>query len=102
MTKREIPFARGRAVCGFLPPHILIAICENGTARQRGRAIQTLVLSERLRERRAVFAPLPVATPAGKKRRSVYDAEHRETLPGRLVREEGEPASSDAAVNEAY
>src|SRR6478672_4816785 len=93
---------RRPAVCGVLPPHILIAICQNGTAEERDRALRTLVLSERLRERRVVLAALPVAAPPGQKRRSVYDAKHRETLPGRLVRAEGGPVSADVAVNEAY
>jgi Zn-dependent metalloprotease len=93
---------KDRAVCGILPPHILIAICENGTAEERGWAIATLVLSERLRARRQVLSDLPAAVPAGQKRRSVFDAKHSETLPGSLVRAEGGPPSSDAAVNEAY
>jgi len=91
-----------RAVCGILPPHILIAICENGTAQERGFALATLVLSERLRARRQVLSDLPAAVPAGQKRRTVFDAKHSETLPGTLVRAEGDPASSDPAVNEAY
>jgi len=94
--------ARGRAVCGILPPHILIAICENGTVEERDFAIATLVLSERLRARRQVLSDLPAAVPAGQKRRTVFDAKHLETLPGTLVRAEGDPPASDAAVNEAY
>lgn len=34
--------------------------------------------------------------------RSVHDAEHGTTLPGRLVRAEGGPESTDESVNEAY
>jgi Zn-dependent metalloprotease len=94
--------SRGRAVCGILPPHILIAICENGTAEERGFALATLALSERLRARRQLLSDLPAAVPAGEMRRTVYDAKHSETLPGRLVRAEGSAPSSDAAVNEAY
>jgi Zn-dependent metalloprotease len=45
---------------------------------------------------------LPVSAPTGEKRRTVYDARHRSTLPGRLVRAEGDPPTSDAAVDEAY
>lgn len=45
----------------------------------------------------AAEAPQPAAV-----RRSIHDAQHRTTLPGRLVREEGEPESSDESVNEAY
>lgn len=81
---------------------MLIAICQNGTAQERGRALRTLVLSERLRERRCFLALLPVAAPTGEKRRTVYDAGHRTTLPGKLVRSEGDPVSKDPAVDEAY
>ncbi len=88
--------------CCILPPHILISICEKGTAEERGQALKTLMLSERLRERRGVLALLTVPVPAGEKRRTVYDARHRTTLPGVLVRGEGDPPSTDPAVNEAY
>jgi len=90
------------SVCPILPPHILIAIYENGTPEERGRALRALVLSERLRERRRLLAALPVPTPAGEKRRTVYDAKTRTTLPGTLVRAEGDPPTADAGVNEAY
>lgn len=91
-----------RRACSVVPPHVLIAICENGTAEERGRALRTLVLSERLRARRQLLAALPVTTPAGEKRRTVYDAKHRTTLPGTLTRAEGDAASPDVAVNESY
>src|SRR5262245_63358248 len=81
---------------------MLIAICENGTVAERGRALRTIVLSERLRERRAVLSLLPGATPVGQKRRLVCDARHRTTLPGALVRSEGDPPSKDPAADEAY
>jgi Zn-dependent metalloprotease len=91
-----------RAVCGILPPHILIAFCENATVEEREYALATLVLSERLRARRQLLSDLPAAVPAGEKRRTVFDAKHRETLPGTLVRAEGDPPGTDTAVNEAY
>jgi Zn-dependent metalloprotease len=81
---------------------MLIAICQNGTAEERERALRTLVLSERLRERRAVLSLLPGAAPAGQKRRLVFDAKHLTTLPGTLVRSEGDAATGDDAVDEAY
>src|ERR1700693_77184 len=102
MPRRNLPFSRGRVACSVLPPHILIAICENGTAEERRWALATLVLSERLRARRELYSSLPSGTPAGEKRRTVYDAKHRESLPGKLVRSEGGPPSADVAVNEAY
>lgn len=100
---KELPrVPSGARVCGVLPPHILISICENGTSEERKLALRTLVLSERLRARREVLSLLPAATPAGEERRTVYDARHSTLLPGKLVRAEGDAVSSDVAVNEAY
>ena len=39
---------------------------------------------------------------SGGKHRTIYDAKHGSKLPGVVVRKEGDPASSDLAVNEAY
>ena len=35
------------------------------------------------------------------KQRIIYDAQNKEALPGRVVRNEGAPAGKDVAVNEA-
>jgi Zn-dependent metalloprotease len=88
--------------CWIVPPQILIAIYENGTREERADAFATLVLSERHRERRRLLSLLPGAAPAGEERRTVYDANHRTILPGKLVRAEGDPPSTDVAANEAY
>ncbi|TWD80448.1 thermolysin metallopeptidase-like protein [Kribbella amoyensis] len=42
------------------------------------------------------------ATPAPGPQRTVHDAERETTLPGRLVRSEGDPGVADLAVNESY
>ena len=81
---------------------MLEQISENGSPEERRSAIATLALSERFRARRQLLAALPLVTPAGEERRTVFDAHHRTALPGKLVRSEGEPASGDAAVDEAY
>jgi Zn-dependent metalloprotease len=39
---------------------------------------------------------------AGALHRTVYDAQNNERLPGKLVRSEGDPSTSDIAVNEVY
>ncbi|MBN1966544.1 MAG: TIR domain-containing protein, partial [Anaerolineae bacterium] len=57
--------------------------------------------------KRGVQAPRAVpqpsaARPVGPKRRSIYDAENGMTLPGKLVREEGAPATGDVSVDETY
>ena len=88
--------------CAILPPHILLAIVENGTPEERRRALATLTLSERLRGRREALVPAVLPESAPGKERAVYDARRTRRLPGTLVRSEGDPASDDPAVNEAY
>ncbi len=90
------------APCFVLPPYMLESISRNGSPEQRRSALTTLIASERFRARRQLLAALPVATPTGEKRRDVFDARHRTTLPGRLIRAEGDPATGDSAADEAY
>ncbi len=81
---------------------MLRSIAENGSPEERRLALATLLVSERFRTRRQIVASFPLVTPAGEKRRTVFDAGHGTTLPGRLVRSEGQEESGDAAVDEAY
>jgi Zn-dependent metalloprotease len=88
----------------IIPTHILRAIICNGDRRQAAAAWSTLTASEQFRgERRILTLLAPIASVAtGTKRRTIYDARHGYSLPGRLVRGEGDPKSKDVAVNEAY
>jgi Zn-dependent metalloprotease len=97
------PAGVGGIFC-IVPPHVLRHIAERGTRRQRDWAWQTLTLSEQIRGQRAALTLIATAgaTPAGVKRRAVYDAAGSTRLPGRLVRDEEDPKSRDAAVNEAF
>jgi len=91
--------------CGFIPPHILRHLAEHTDDRElRDSADATLEQSAQLRGERVALTMLasPLAIPAGEKRRTVYDARHGRDLPGKLVRGEGDPATRDRAVNEAY
>jgi Zn-dependent metalloprotease len=89
----------------ILPPHILRQIADQGTPQQRNKALQTIDFTGRLRGQRQAFSEVievtPAVTAAGKER-MVYDAEHGSNLPGRLVRSEGQAATGDPAVDEAY
>jgi Zn-dependent metalloprotease len=91
----------------ILPPHILKKIAENGTSDQQAKALQTIVMTEQMRGRRrgiqtmTAFSAQMAAAPAIK-RRTIYDAKNGSSLPGTVVRNEGEPPSADVAVNEAY
>ncbi|BAY89671.1 MULTISPECIES: M4 family metallopeptidase [unclassified Tolypothrix] len=89
-------------ICCIVPPHILENVAVNGNPEQRSWAFQTLNVSAQLRGRRNVIGSVSFAPSPGVKRRTIYDAKNSENLPGILVRGEGDPPSSDPAVNEAY
>ena len=91
----------------IIPPHMLRKIAENGTIEQHEKAMQTIVATEQLRGRRHgiasvnAFSMVMTANLIGKKR-TIYDAKSGTTLPGIVVRGEGDPPVADQSVNEAY
>jgi Zn-dependent metalloprotease len=107
--------AGARRCCFIAPPHLLAHLAESDDADRRQAAIRTLAASASIRSQRSLVAKVMrqldvdvgalafIAPPKGE-RRTVYDVEHdgRGALPGRKVRGEGDPASGDEAVNEAY
>ena len=50
----------------------------------------------------AFLGAVALTTPAGVEHRTIYDLAHGTSLPGKLVRDEGDPKSKDVCVNEAY
>ncbi|NJP11758.1 MAG: peptidase M4 family protein [Leptolyngbyaceae cyanobacterium RU_5_1] len=89
-------------ICCILPPHLTEEIVKNGNDEQRQFALQTLMVSEQFRGRREVIGAVNFAVPAVDKRRTIYDAKSGTQLPGTPVRHEGDPATGDKAVDEAY
>lgn len=91
---------------GFIPPYILERIIAHGGAHLRSSARHTLNADHGFRSRRAPapasIEALPPASAPGEPARYIYSAEHRQVLPGTLVREEGQGASGDPVVDEAY
>ncbi|MGK9148620.1 M4 family metallopeptidase [Plantibacter flavus] len=102
-------------VCGIVPPWLLERIAELDSpqmARAANAARYSLLATRPYRfpepgaEPRTVTGSVPAvragdAVP-GPPERSIFDAERTETLPGVLVRSEGEPTTSDDAVTAAY
>jgi Zn-dependent metalloprotease len=88
----------------IVPPHMVDKIIENGGEAQIDRAKQTLNVSDEIRNLRQSLAEgaRKAAAAVGEKKRLIYDAENGSTLPGKLVRSEGEPATGDPAADEAY
>jgi Zn-dependent metalloprotease len=96
----------GTYTCSIVPPYILESIAINGTPAQRAAALRSLGIDAQIREQRAALPQVPrevvqeVGSP--RKNRLIYTANHTDTLPGTLVRSEGEGPSGDIAVDEAY
>ena len=93
---------------GVIPPYILGRIIDHGDEHQRSCALTTLSHVQSLLHnpgrpgvRQAPVGPLP-RTDDASPQRSIFDAGNAMQLPGRLVRQEGQPALSDVAVDEAY
>jgi Zn-dependent metalloprotease len=90
------------------PPYILEAIARNGTPQQQAWAERTLETTAVLKQQREAVARGEVPSGAKAmtegpgKERYVYTADNGSTLPGRLLRSEGQPATGDLAADEAY
>jgi Zn-dependent metalloprotease len=99
--------------CGsqcIVPEYMLEEIIKNGSPAQRQAAQETLGLTEQMRAARLAqlaagglaSATATAGAGAPHRNRLIYTANHGTSLPGTLVRSEGQAASSDVAVNEAY
>ena len=95
----------------ILPPHVLKEIAAKGSDSQKQWALDTINASALLRAERMKItefktefasAGLMAAAGTGGKERILYDAKHGSSLPGTVVRKEGDPPVADVAVNEAY
>ena len=101
----------------IVPDYILedLSNAEGIDEGARQSAQHTLAVNRQLREQRAAGVTDTGAAAAANFTRSVYDVENNEfkvllgrvdlsrtLLPGKLVRAEGQPASKDKTVNEAY
>jgi len=89
----------------IIPPHMAKEIAQRGSPAQRERALRGLAISGQIRGQRQALteagALLTLAL-AEERQRIIYDAENGSDLPGRQARGEGDPATGDHAVDEAY
>ena len=93
-------------LCYIIPPAMLRELAEQGNPVQQERAQRALTLSGQFRGEREQVAELVarrgLRVPAGLKRRIIHHADFQTTLPGRMMRNEGDPSTGDAAMDEAY
>ncbi len=95
--------------CSIIPPYLLRRLARqdapefSAAARAAKEALGHVRSVQAARTQAAPDVPAGVrqAKP-GPSNRSVFDAAGSETLPGKLVRKEGEPATGDPATDEAY
>jgi Zn-dependent metalloprotease len=94
--------------CTIVPPHVLDKLAQHEDSALATPARRTLERDalERTRRRLTTVVGAPAVTPpqdtADQPHRTVYDAHHQQTLPGRKVRGEGDEPGKDATVNRAY
>ncbi len=89
----------------IVPPHMLQNMLANGSDFQKQIALASIAVSGQLRGHRQALAESVnfLTTPATPgKHRTVYTASNGSTLPGKVVRAEGAPATGDLATDEAY
>ena len=90
--------------CTAIPPHILRHVAEHGDDEAREKVIATLRHTARIAEDRsqALLQAPDAASALPAKRRSVYDARHKQTLPGKLVMDDRHTGSTDIEATEAF
>lgn len=95
-----------RSIQCIVPPYMVEHMARCDDARLREWALVHLARAAAIRAVRSFVQQMPAmmvtASPTGRKHRLVYDARRKDTLPGKLVRSEGDPKAADTAVNEAY
>jgi len=102
-------------LCTIVPPYILEALASSDDPHVAAHAQATLDVDAELREARGIELRPSTAAPRRKKRpprpargtadapqRAIHDAERCTTLPGTLVRSEGDADTGDREVSEAY
>jgi Zn-dependent metalloprotease len=107
-SERDALMTDSLALRSFIPPYILNRIVAHGSEHQRDSAMSTLTHVRTLRHQPGAPSRPPAAAillqneKPGTVQRSIYDALGKMLLPGMPVRLEGQPASGDPAVDEAY
>ncbi|MFI2765298.1 M4 family metallopeptidase [Streptomyces echinatus] len=92
-----------RPINCIIPPYILDKLLDSENSEVRQAALDTMLLTARLRGERAVRSSFAGAVAAGDGRRTVFDCEQEEFLRNAvLARPEDGPESTDPAVNRAF
>jgi len=115
MPSAQHPSSSHPPLCTIVPPYILEALASSDDPHVAAHAQATLDVDAELREARGIELRPSTGAPRRKKRpprpargtadapqRAIHDAERGTTLPGTLVRSEGDADTGDREVSEAY
>jgi Zn-dependent metalloprotease len=103
VNKRSQSLDHGNQICFIIPEYMNKKIVERGSKKQKEQAWKNLILTEQLRGRRLVTGLMSsMFSVSNKLNRTIFDAEHKESLPGTLVRHEGGRSTGGTAVKESY
>nr|WP_154324663.1 M4 family metallopeptidase [Pantoea sp. 201603H] len=87
---------------GVIPPYILRKIIDNGSEQQKACARQTLTHVQTLMAENWQKNVPSQAAAGGHVQREIYDTQQTQTLPGNLIRSEGQSSNNDIAADEAW
>lgn len=94
---------REHARCSIVPPYLLERLEQHPDPQVQACARATLATDAALRAAGRLPSPSARAVAAaGRPDRAIFDARNTQQLPGEQVRAEGDPATGDTAVDEAY
>ncbi|HET6966805.1 MAG TPA: M4 family metallopeptidase, partial [Ornithinibacter sp.] len=112
MPSHQLASSRHLPLCSIVPPYLLEALAASGDPHLAAHAQATLAVDRELRRDRRTAELRPTAARRAPQRlargtadgpqRSIHDAQRGTDLPGTRVRGEGDPATGDRAVTEAY
>src|SRR5687768_11134283 len=89
-----------KTFCQIVPSDFFQQFTDTGTGKQKESAYLNIEISERIRGRREIAGKMfGMFISEGQKNRTIYNANNLETLPGSLVRREGESNSGDACTD---
>lgn len=90
------------SVRSVIPPYMLRKIIDNSSGHQQDYARRTLTHVQHLMAHNWHQPTAPKNAVGGHVDREIYDAQQTESLPGTLVRKEGQPDNDDIAATEAW
>ncbi|MCZ4060471.1 M4 family metallopeptidase [Pantoea sp. LMR881] len=86
----------------IIPPYMLRKIIAHGSGHQQEEARRTLTHVQHLMAEPWQKPTVAQTAVAGQVEREIYDAQNEQTLPGKLIRQEGQSSNGDIAADEAW